>query len=258
MKKSLIVITIALLMIVPIFADTVDSATISNSAKLGGATPASDAQKTEVNVTLKLTPKYAFGVTGGEKASKSDATKYVMPYGTENYVIYTVKPATEETGKTYVDYTSLKRITVISMEADEANMVLKGPDADTYEYYISYWFFENNTENVKLIAKLDGNMILDTTDTTLLSDTTNSQIPYQVTIGSKGTLKSTDVQKDTDGNVTSAPTVEIHPATVMNKIGQSEAGDEKLTIEPITGSESIKDKYAGTYKANIILQVTVG
>ena len=264
MKKSLIVIALALLIIVPVFADdTQDSSsatatpsyTVANTAtsaeNKGDATQASEVQKTEVNVELKLTPKYAFGVTGGK--INGDETNYVTPYGSENYVIYTVEPTNKDSGKTYVDYTTLKRISVISMVANEADMVLEGPDSNTYKYYISYWFFENNTESVKLYAWLDGNLTLQNRDKTKQTVDANCEIPYQVTIAlSNGdVILSSKTSSDTNKQ-------KIVEADVQNYIGATQEGDVAITLAPLENEESIADKYVGTYKSNIVLQVLVG
>ena len=244
MKKSLIVIALALLMIVPVFAATV---TAGSAAKAGDKLTAAGPQETEVNVSLDLTPKYAFGVTGG---NSTDTTTYVKKFTEQNIVAN--KPA-DESVTNYVLYDKVNRVESISMIANLTNMKLEGPDSAN-TYYISYWFFENNTDNVKLTAKIDHDLTLKDDDiakvknnTAITYDEANAKIPFQVTIDGV-----TTVLNSTTGN-----TETVKTATVQSQIGKIEKGDVKITVAPTT-VDTLENKYTGTYIAHIVLNLTVG
>ncbi len=241
MKKSLIVIALIVLMIVPVFAETVTS----GSAKTGEKLTASEAQKTEVEVSLDLTPRYAFGVTGG----KTGEADYVKLFKDQKIVAVDDTSSTED-----VLYTDLNRVTKITMTANLDAMKLEGP-ASGYTYYISYWFYENNTEKVSLVASLDGDLTLTEEGKSAANknmgneyDEKNTVIPYQVTFDNK-TLNSTDKNSET-----------VVPVKVQSQIGAVEQNDIEITVAPITtnNKDTLKDKYAGTYKSNIVLQINVG
>ena len=244
MKKSIIVIALALLMILPVFAATV---TAGGAAKTGDKLSAAGPQETEVNVSLDLTPKYAFGVTGG---NSSDTTTYVKKFSEQNIVAN--KPA-DESVTNYVLYDKVNRVESISMTANLTDMKLEGP-ASGYTYYISYWFFENNTDNVKLTAKIDHDLTLTDEDidevkknSKITYNDANAKIPFQVEIDGVA-----NVLDSTTGN-----TEEVKTATVQSQIGKIEKGDVEITVGP-TSVDTLEEKYTGTYIAHIVLNLTVG
>ena len=242
MKKSLIVIALALLMIVPVFAQT----GLSGSAETGETVEATTTgHSTEVNVTLGLTPRYVFGITGG----KSGENDYVKKFTDQDIVAAT--PADETRAATAVLYTNVETVDAISLTADFKNMKLKGT-AEGYQYYVSYWFCENNSEKVSLEISLDGDLTLE--DSYLQAAKTaygndfkdaNTVIPYQVIIG-ETTLNSTS--KD------SATVVEN--LKVQSQISGIQQADVAITVEPTT-VDTLEYKYTGTYVAHIILNLKV-
>ena len=264
MKKSLIVIALALLMIVPVFAAETDTKVASKAAGTNTKFTSSDnaEKKTEVNVTIDLNPKYAFGVTGGASTTKDDGTYAATftSYGEgDKNIIVAVAPEEGTAGTDYILYDQLKRVTVISMVANEKKMILEAPTTNTY--YVSYWFFENNTQNVKLTCSLDGNMKLTEASKTALSTNsgitvtdgdTKAEIPYEITFTSDNTVLKSNATSDAE------KTKEIVTAQCKATVGYIEFADVAFTIEPISTANSIKDKYVGTYTANIVLNLTVG
>ena len=260
MKKSLIVIALVLLMIVPVFAASDKVA--NKDAGTNGTFTEADQKTTEVNVTIDLNPKYAFGVTGGAENEKKDGT-YAATFeswgkGDENKIV-AVAPEDGTAGEDYILYDQLERVTVISMVANEAKMILEAPATNTY--YVSYWFFENKTQNVKLTCSLDGNMKLTDASKTALSTNsgitvedgdTKAEIPYEITFTSDNTVLKSNATSDAER------TKEIVTAQCKATVGYIEFADVAFTIEPISTANSIKDKYVGTYTANIVLNLTVG
>ena len=245
MKKSLIVIALALLMIVPVFADDV-LVEYGAASKAGEKLASSKAQETEVNVTLDLTPRYAFGVTGG----KTGDTSYITKFADQNIVAAVPADSTA----TYVLYDKVKRVEKISLTADYTTMKLKGTETG-YEYYISYWFCENNYDKVALVASIDHDLELDESGvakaksvlnvTSLVEE--NTKIPFQVAIedGKNSVLNSTEKNQ-----------VTIVEPDVQTQIAAVEKGDVKITVGPTT-TDTLENKYTGTYTAHIILQVVV-
>ena len=264
MKKSLIVIALVLLMIVPIFAETVTSGkgTVAEGAEAGTAATltASGNQETKVNVTLELTPRYAFGVTGGSSSSTVEGTyaQKFTSYGENGEKIVAVAPSdtSKKAGTDYYLYDTLPRVTVISMVADEENMIIKEPANNNY--FISYWFFENNTQNVKLNVSLSGDLTLNEKSKTALTNAgitiedEKTKIPYQITVETENGEKT----------ITSASgtSVVVVTADITMEIGKVEVADASLKVQPLAGdgNNSIKEKYVGVYESNIILNLTVG
>ena len=253
MKKSLIVIALALLMIVPVFAAETDTKVASKAAGTNTKFTSSDnaEKKTEVNVTIDLNPKYAFGVTGGASTTKDDGTYAATftSYGEgDKNIIVAVAPEEGTAGTDYILYDQLKRVTVISMVANEKKMILEAPTTNTY--YVSYWFFENDKDNLSLTMKLDGDMILQNA-TGVHSVEANKKIPYQVTVNG-------NIYKSNESDEAARTATIVTKADIQTQIGAKQEGNVAITIAPLTGSESIKDKYAGTYISHIVLTLAVG
>jgi hypothetical protein len=246
MKKSLIVIALVLLMIVPVFAEDVrtPSTTSATTEAPGLGKSLADNYKetddTQVYVQLELNPTYVFGITGG----KTNDQSYVPQYD-DTLNIVAVAPSTGS----YTLYTDVKEVEVIAMTKNYNDMKLEGP-GDDYTYYVSYWFFENDKDNLSLTMKLDGDMILQNA-TSAHTVEANKKIPYQVTVNS-ATLKS-NAAEESDRTATI-----VTKADIQTQIGAEQEGNVAITIAPLSGSESIKDKYAGTYISHIVLTLAVG
>ena len=246
MKKSLIVIALALLMLVPVFAEEVKTPTTTTATTEAPGVGKSladnykETDNTQVYVQLELNPTYVFGITGGKAGDDS----YVPQYNDALNIV-----AVEPSSGTYTLYTEVKEVEVIAMNKNYKDMILEGP-GDGYTYYVSYWFFENDKENLSLTMKLDGDMILQNA-TASQTDEDNKKIPYQVTVNST-TLKS---NATTDAERTATIVTE---ADVKNQIGAEEEGNVAIIIAPLEGKTSIKDKYAGTYISHIVLTLAVG
>ena len=262
MKKSIIVIALALLMVASVFADTVSNTVDSAAVEKGQSFTSANnkTQTTEVNVSLELSPKYAFGVTGGDSKSTVEGTyaQKFLSYGTDGDKIVAVAPSddTKTAGSDYYLYDTLDRVTVISMVADEENMVIKEPANN--DYYVSYWFFENDTKDVNLTISLSGDLTLTDeskkkiTDAGISFDEAKSKIPYQITVAAKDGSKTI--------TSSSNESVVVATADVTMEVGKVQVGDAQLEVQTLgdVAAYSIETKYVGLYKSNIILNLTVG
>ena len=246
MKKSLIVIALALLMIVPVFAEDVRTpATTAATTEAPGlgksiADNYSKTDDTQVYVQLELNPTYVFGITGGKMNDQS----YVPQYDDDLNIV-----AVAPTSGNYKLYTEVQEVEVIEMKKNYNDMKLEGP-GDDYTYYVSYWFFENDKDNLSLTMKLDGDMILQNA-TGVHSVEANKKIPYQVTVNG-------NIYKSNESDETARTATIVTKADIQTQIGAEQEGNVEITIAPLTGSESIKDKYAGTYISHIVLTLAVG
>ncbi len=246
MKKSLIVIALALLMIIPVFAA---SETGSNNAKVVYAekandtplTTAGDTEKTDVKVTLNLYPKYVFGISS------------------EKYVSANITIDSTESGKTY--YENLPAVTEINMTNDETKLEVGSP-SDTY--YISYWFRDYN-QNCTLSCAIDQDLWLQENNKNYSAadgdSASNYTIKYQATITPEAAVKD---EKNayaisaantiySPGNSGSSTSVDVVECDATKLLGQVVCGNLKIVLAPVDGDKSTANKYVGSYLSHLVL-----
>ena len=227
MKKSIIVIALALLALASVFAKTA-------TPKDSSTTAVSDNVTTIVELTLTKTPTYIFGIKEGaftaEKITKNDVPSTTI----------------ENTDKIY-----FKRYT-----ASEGNILdVKAVDG----YYLSYLFYEY--DDVTFSMSLSGNMKNTTTTSS------KSEIEYLVTVGSDSPVDNDqdgNTTSLTQGKLDSSDSSMLTWSTKLDKtekLGQYRWASLQLTIEPkntsSTGSKvpTLKGIDEGTYQSTITLKV---
>ena len=226
MKKSIIVIALALLVVASLFAKT--------ATPKASTTTVNDSVTTVVELTLAKTPTYIFGIKNGA-FSASDITTSNVP----------------STTIANTDTISFERKT-----AAEGNILdVKSVDA----YYLSYLFYEY--DNVTLTMTLSGNLKNTSTSSSdeipyLVTVGTSSPVDND----QDGTTSSL-----TQGDLDSSDSKKLSWTTSLestDKLGQYRWASLKLTIEPkntsTTGTKvpTLKGIDEGTYKSTITLTVT--
>ncbi len=246
MKKSLIVIALALLMIVPVFAA---SETRTENAKVVYAenandtplTTTGDTEKTDVKVTLNLYPKYVFGISN------------------EKYVSANITIDSTETSKTY--YEKLPAVTEINMTNDETKLEVGSP-SDTY--YISYWFRDYN-QDCTLSCAIDQDLWLQEDDGNYTAvegdEDSNYKIKYKATITPEGAVENEKSAYAIDaantiyspGNSGSSTSVAVVKCAATKLLGQVVCGNLKIVLAPVDGDKSTANKYVGSYLSHLVL-----
>lgn len=244
MKNTMILIALALLLIVPVFADgnaTVVAANETTKNTLivkGVATGTTLDAKTDVKITLNLYPKYVFSVT-------KEADKYIKAN-------ITIDPY--ETSKTY--YENLKHEDEILMTNDEVKFEVK-PPTDTY--YVSYWFWEYN-EKVTLTVAIDDDMELQDKGegTTYIEGKDKIRYQAKLTADTDAEAKTGDVYTifsnptvDSSGGSKSVVIASVTAPTTQ--LASCYCGNFKLELSAVDADKSTAGKYQGTYLSHITL-----
>ena len=249
MKKSIIVLALALLMVGSVFADSTANKTstatkttaepITASAKDvkdTTTTPLKDltnkSEDTKVYVDLKLYPIYYAAITQSDVSSK-------------------LSKETDFTQDTY------KHVTAIDLGVDLDNYTIEGTTSGSY--YLSYFFYEN-TETVKLTVRLSGD--LTTKDNRTATDKTKNPnakftIPYKVDITKSATetvtlVSSSNTIGNTEYTVKLSEDITTKPSTMV--LGSYEKASYELNITPLV--TDMTNNIAGLYESTITLALT--
>ena len=238
MKKTIAVITLALLMVASLFAENTTEAVTGG---LGDTKTKS--VNTKVVLTLDKTQNYAFGITKGV-------------YAPESTKLSTDPSTISVTHNTEIELT---RNTTNKLDVDS-----------TDAYYLSYFFYEY--DGVTLSMSVDGDLYNKTAydKETGTKDVADYKIPYYITVATKGvTDNAQDISKkgtpwtstDADFKInsttgtTDANTFKLS-YTATDKLGEYRWASLKLTIAPQTTTNTLKGKVAGTYESKITITVT--
>ena len=231
MKKSLIVIALALLMIVPVFADGAGTGTTApvnvstNGKAVGDSTPLASATKkdtvTEVGVTLDLYPIYYTAITNINVAKEDDD---------------------QITRDNYTD-----------SKYNNTKLILMTVNNDTYKlnpsgtYYVSYFFYEN-TEDVTLNVNIDSN--LTTTADAAASDT--DAVNYIRYIAVITNADSTTTTLHSDQSQTHS--VDIAHKAATRKVADSDSHSFAFSLYQESG-DTLEKNIAGYYTSTITLSL---
>ncbi len=238
MKKSIIVLALALLMVTSVFASPLTYVEEeANGKALKGKTVSTsdttDLKDTKVQINLKQYPKYMTAIT-------------TTPYD----------GSTPEKTITKDNYTLVTHENLIEMDVDTNSWKLV-PTAEN-AYYVTYFVYEN-TVDVDFSVKMNGNLkLVDTTTATSEVDPSSKnqkEVRYQMVIkgvgtsGADVTLSSTKVA-ETDITSTVIKTVED-----TNLIGKSECNSYAFQLKGY-GTDTVQYNIAGLYEATITLSIT--
>ncbi len=248
MKKTIILIALALLLIVPVFAGTpltkVEDANGKTLDTTGVFTNSSaDPKDTTVKIELKQFPIYMVAITNAAYSTSGSKISH-----------YTESGATK--------YNAVAHVTDIEMEVDNNTWTLK----DKTGYYVTYYAYENN-QNVEYIIKLNGNMVLTSDVTVPSTDTENPQysnkqkeIRYIMCIaGIKG-----DGTEDASSTVTLYSDGSSDNTTIVRKvastllIGKSEYKSYALTLKAYTKdnkTDTVQYNIVGKYEGTVTLTI---
>ena len=228
MKKSIIVITLALLMIASIFADS------TTQSVSGNLVSGSKSVTTEVVLTLTKTPDYAFGITTGAftaaSIDSSDASK-----------------------------TSITHNKKVTFERDTTN-VLNLKSISTY--YFSYFFYEY--DGITLTMSVDGN--LKNTKAYAASDASSHEVPYTITVAANGKSDNTQTSGEKELSWTADTTIYSSKGDVAgnrftvdyegtDKLGQYRWASLALTFAPVKTDKTLEGIAEGSYLSTITLKV---
>ena len=253
MKKSLIVIALALLMLVPVFAtgstNPISITTKGDSLDIdGGETPLTTAiqnnknsTSTDVTLSLKLKPIYYAAIT---EVDGSNITKDT--YNDDKY----------------------KNVAEVPMEVDD-DLNLESND----EYYLTYFFYQNS-QSVTLTVSIDQDMTCDDTRTEYdKKNGVKNTIEYNVALYEINayTNYTTAKASATEGQVVNTPSAVYRIYSNQNDGAQSgdiakNAGSMRLdnqkqhcyrmVISPEDDAINLKNNIAGDYISTITLKLT--
>ena len=251
MKKSIIVLALALLMVGSVFAankplTAQDSTTDGNSTTViptaGISTNASTEPKdTTVKIKLAQYPKYMAAITTTE-------------YSTSGNKI------ANASGSTGTVYSAVKHEEVITLSVNKDTWKLAGPNTT---YYYTYYAYEN-TQNVQYSITMNGNLKYqdngnvgtgDTEAPTWSGDSTSAvatkqkEIRYQITIGSD-TIYSFGTDSGTLKN-----TVVVKQIPLTKLIGKSTYGSLAMTFAGYS-TDTVQYNIVGSYLATVTIKVS--
>ena len=220
MKKTITIITLALLMVVSIFADTTKTTFTNAELKAGTATV-----NTTVELTLEKEPKYIIGITSG-------ALSGVNPTDPSTTVI-----ANQDTIQ-------------LTRNALTFNNVS--------DYYLSFVLYEYEAVDVTLT--LNGNMKHSGYDSADTAAKANYEIPYTLTVAAgsdknqdNGSLKTfTETKLESNNSAKCVWKAEYTAATT--KLGEYNWATLKLTIAS-TSDTALNGKVAGRFSNTITVKV---
>ena len=228
MKKSLILIAIALMVLVPVFAENTgssDTAGDTSTVVVRKMPTGEENTTTKVETTIGLQPEYYYGVTDAELSSKDD--------------------------------------TITNMGTIKLTRNTNSNTLSTANEYVSYKFVEN--EAVTLYIKISGDMQPWNTSTNEKDTTRSTTIPLTITVAETEDKYSTvgdDGKYGTDGKITSTTLVTINSTTEgetekaivsyneKTKVGDISWCSAGLTIAP---QKSLDGVQLGYYLATITL-----
>ena len=246
MKKSLIVIALALLMIVPMFAASTEPVSITtkdeyldlqnNEAPLSNAiNEGKNVTSTDVTLTLKLKPIYYAAITS--KSGKNiDKTNY------------------EED-----DYKNVKEISMVVND----DLILQSNS----ENFLSYFFYQNS-QSVTLTVSIDKD--LTTEDKRTAADkVASSGVKYTISyyVDFYDIDEYTNAQANTSAELTPKYTIHsnIDNGSTSRIIAQRDGSmrldnsvteSYKIVISPEETSKDLSKNIAGAYKSTITLKLT--
>ncbi len=243
MKKSIIAILIALMVMVPVFADelsgsdkpirVVTESSDAATAMYGVApdktfdafsTNDTDSKSTNtlVQVNLDLYPIYYSGITSVDvtaDGSKIDRTNY--------------------TNDTF------KNVSDVMMGVDKENYKLLD---STDNLYVSYFFYEN-TENVKVMVKINDNLKTSALKADEDAADAKDYIEYkaEITTGDNSTVT---LHSNNKGEA------EVVKKAATRLVGNQMAGSFKVVLKPETSDNGVlKNNIAGAYKSTITVSM---
>ena len=229
MKKSIIVITLALLALASVFA--ADTKSVSGKIEKGS----SNSVETKVVLTLAKTPDYAFGITTTEFTASSIATG--------------------DASKTAIEHN-----TKVTFKRNDTNVL----NVDSISsYFLSYFFYEY--DSVTLTMSVDGNLKNKTTSYT--SDNAASyEIPYTIKVASNGKNDHTQASEGTEKSWTTDTTIYSSKGaaegntfsveyTGSDKLGQYRWASLALTFAPVKTDKTLEGIAEGSYLSTITLKV---
>ncbi len=251
MKKTLILIALALLIMVPVFAGTplTETDTTGNQTVLtadGVSTKSSEEPKdTTVKIELKQYPKYMTAIT---------TTKYSSD-GSKISHYDEVSSATK--------YDAVVHETEIVMDVDTDTWTLEDKDG----YYVTYYAYENN-QNVEYSIKLNGNMKLtpdataETGDTETPSSTKQKEIRYIMQItginGLGDESESNTVTLYSDGSMDNSNTTIIRKIGKTVLIGKSAYNSYAMAVKAYTKdgtTDTVQYNIVGNYEGTVTLTI---
>ena len=238
MKKTIILIALALLLIVPVFADPTYGKVITATGETPSISGVTENNiDTKVTIKLSLHPKYVIGIT-------DSSHKFVSEGETGTILTTKTSPSSGET-----KYTEAPVVDEIAMSADADNIVLLPTASATY--YVSYWFFECN-ETVKLYIKNNGAMEYQGNVTGLGSDAYKDYIDFQAKVK---TGESSTVIAESNGKGTTGASSDmlLVTSTITQVLGNVEQGNLEIVMEPVSGKESLVKNIVGNYESSVTL-----
>ena len=250
MKKSIIVLALALLMVGSVFAGEVAAITKTGEAgatdvltKETTTTVSPDTKKTDVKIQLKQYPKYMAAITAVNYDGSTNKISNASTTG-------------------YTTYTDVKHQNEIVLTVNKDTWTIGGP---TTQYYYTYYAYEN-TQNVQYSITMNGNLTyqdggsVETGDTqapTWSGDTTSAtadkqkQIRYSITIPVNGVNTTIYSYGTADGTTKNTAVVKQIPLTKL--IGKSEYGSLAMTF---AGCDTVQYNIVGNYKATVTIKVS--
>ena len=222
MKKSLILIAIAIMVLVPVFATDTgnDTASETSTVVIRKMPDGSEKSETKVETTIGLQPKYYYGVTDAELSSKDD--------------------------------------TITNMGTIKLTRNTNSNTLSTANEYVSYKFVEN--EAVTLYIKISGDMLPWDADKNAEDTSRSTKIPLTITVAATDDNYSTEGADDTSTKKTTLVTINsttegktekaIVSYNEKTKVGDISWCSAGLTIAP---QKSLDGVQLGYYLATITL-----
>ena len=226
MKKKLIVIALALLVVASVFAESFTQENVN----AGTATVS-----TTVQLELAKTPKYIIGIKTGKLSSINETDPSQTTISNTNTIQLT------RDALTFKDATNNYYLSFLLYEYDavKISMTLNG-----------------NLQHTDYATKSAASA----------KDLSSYEIPYQVKVASgKDTTQKSDTSVNTftettlvsNGTKDADKTWEYSYNTATTKLGEYAWASLQLTISPVAGdSTPLKDKATGTFKNTITVAVT--
>ena len=253
MKKSLIVIALALLMLVPVFAT-------------GSTNPISITTKGDsLDIENKETP-LATAISNNKNSTSTDVT-LSLKLKPIYFAAITAVDGSDITKSTYTD-TKYNNVDEVPMEVDD-DLNLQS----NAEYYLTYFFYQNS-ESVTLTVSIDQDMTCE--DTRTAYDKANgvkNTIEYNLALYEINAYSTYTTAKATASEGT---TVNM-PSAVYRIFSNSSDGDQsddiaknpgsmrldnqkqhcyRMVISPEEDAKNLKNNIAGDYISTITLKLT--
>ena len=229
MKKSIIVLALALLMAGSVFAAQVGPITVvdtTGDTKVLKASNANDVptKDTKIDITLKQYPKYMAAVTSVQYNDSNMLSK-------DNYM--NVKHEDEIT---------------MSVNADTYKL------NDTTGYYLTYFAYENN-EKLCFSVKLSGNMkLVEGTTTTTASTTKTTSSKNQKEVRYTMNIAGSELGTSYDLNSTDTAEKVLKTVNATNLIGETNFGSFAITLKNYS-TDTFQYNIAGKYEATATIKI---